>query len=230
MSEPKLSVTEALSAVMDDVQAIRKNQKNSAPNANYMFRGIDAVMNAVGPAFRKHGVICAPIAVTSNYRDVLTSTGKPSREVTVNVTYRFHGPAGDYFDAQAIGEAMDSGDKGSAKAMSVAYRTLLLQALTIPTDEPDPDSVTHERAYVPRQSNRPESTTPPPPDQTSETGEAMTARTRGRLFALFTERGIEDRDTQIRGIGVVIGRDVESRADLTEAEARRVIASLEGAR
>jgi hypothetical protein len=41
---------------------------------------------------------------------------------------------------------MDSGDKATAKAMSVAMRTALLQALCLPTDEPDPDATSYERA------------------------------------------------------------------------------------
>ena len=41
---------------------------------------------------------------------------------------------------------MDVGDKGTPKAMSVAYRIVLLQMLCIPTDEPDPDSQSYERA------------------------------------------------------------------------------------
>ena len=150
-----LTVVAALSKVMEQVQAIRKGQKNSAPNAGYMFRGIDAVMNAVGPALRAHGVVIVPEAVTSHYRDVTTSGGKPSREATVTVTYRAYGPAGDSIVMQSAGEAMDSGDKSTPKTMSVAYRTLLLQALTIPTDEPDPDSQTYERAQHPRRDDWP---------------------------------------------------------------------------
>ena len=41
---------------------------------------------------------------------------------------------------------MDSGDKATPKAMSVAFRIALLQALALPTDEPDPDSYAYERA------------------------------------------------------------------------------------
>jgi hypothetical protein len=41
---------------------------------------------------------------------------------------------------------MDFGDKGTPKAMSVAYRTLLIQGLCIPTGEADPDSTSYERA------------------------------------------------------------------------------------
>ena len=41
---------------------------------------------------------------------------------------------------------MDGGDKATAKAMSVAFRIALLQALALPTSEPDPDSTSYERS------------------------------------------------------------------------------------
>lgn len=140
----KRSVVEALAAVMEDVRAVRKADRNS--QQNYAFRGIDAVMNAAGPAFRKHGVVVVPMLEEVNYRDVQTSTGKASRECTVKVRYRFHGPAGDFIECVTPGESMDFGDKGAPKAMSVAYRIALLQALCLPTDEPEPDAATYERA------------------------------------------------------------------------------------
>jgi len=133
-----------MSAAMEEVQAVRKDGFNDSQK--YNFRGIDQVVNAVGPIFRKHKIIPVPYACTARYRDVLTSTGKPSREVTVGATYRFYGPAGDFIEATVPGESMDTGDKGTPKAMSVAYRIVLLQMLCIPTDEPDPDSQSYERA------------------------------------------------------------------------------------
>ncbi|NKU87713.1 hypothetical protein GS884_09095 [Rhodococcus hoagii] len=56
------------------------------------------------------------------------------------------GPAGDSFSGSAYGEAADAGDKAVSKAQSVAYRTFLLQGLTVPTEERDPDADVHERA------------------------------------------------------------------------------------
>ena len=147
----KPTVIEALSRVMGEVQAVGKDNRNE--QQRYLFRGIDAVMNAVGPALRKHGVVIVPEHVDAHYRDTQTTTGKATREVTVMVTYRVHGPAGDTITIQAPGESLDAADKGTPKAMSVAYRTALLQALTIPTDEPDPDSYTYERA--PQQTAKP---------------------------------------------------------------------------
>ena len=54
----------------------------------------------------------------------------------------------------------------------------------------------------------------------------MAAKTRARMFALFTERGITDEEAQRAGMGRVLGREVASRGDLTEGEAQAVIASL----
>lgn len=144
MSEQaKPTVLEAISQVMSEVQAVGKGDRNN--EQGYNFRGIDAVINAVGPVFRKHGVVAVPMLDNATYRDVQTSKGKPSRECTVRVTYRFYGPAGDHIDATVPGESMDFGDKGAAKAMSVAYRIALLQLLTIPTHEPDADAQSFER-------------------------------------------------------------------------------------
>lgn len=148
MSDKSKSVFEALGAVMEDVSAVGKKDRNT--QQGYDFRGIDAVINAVGPAFRKHGIIPAPLKSEAKYRDVLTINGKPSRECTVTVTYRFHGPAGDYIDCEVPGESMDFGDKGAPKAMSVAYRIALLQVLCIPTHEPEPDAQSYERAAAPQ--------------------------------------------------------------------------------
>lgn len=148
----------AFSAAMEEVQAVRKEGFND--DQRYNFRGVDQVVNAVGPIFRKHKIIPVPHHTVASYRDVQTSRGKPSREVTLTATYRFYGPAGDFIEAVVPGESMDSGDKGTAKAMSVAYRIVLLQSLCIPTDEKDPDQDTYERAPMPPQ----EEVLSPPPD------------------------------------------------------------------
>lgn len=145
------TIVEALSAVMEDVRAVGKDDRNQ--QQGYQFRGIDSVVNAVGPVLRRHGVIVVPTGVEAHYRDVQTSTGKPSRECTVKAKYRFYGPEGDFIDAEVPGESMDFGDKGAPKAMSVAYRILLLQALCIPTGDSDPDSSSYERADEPPPDN-----------------------------------------------------------------------------
>lgn len=146
------TVVEAWGRVMADVQAVGKTGHNQ--QQDYNFRGIDAVVNAAGPAMREHGVIVVPTVLDATYRDIEVGKNRTlMREVTVKVRYTIIGPDGDALTAAGVpgfgcvyGESMDSGDKGTAKAMSVAYRIFLLQALTIPTSEPDPDESTFERA------------------------------------------------------------------------------------
>ena len=137
------SVYEAWNDVMRDVQAIRKDSRNAQQGFN--FRGIDAVMNAVGPALRDHGVTIIPNSVEAKHRDFTTAKGTVMHEAIVTVGYSVIGPDGQGFTGQSVGEAADAGDKATSKAMSVAYRTFLLQALTIPPDAPDPDETITDR-------------------------------------------------------------------------------------
>ncbi|MFI0609171.1 MAG: ERF family protein [Anaerolineae bacterium] len=141
---PPLTIAQALSAVMGEVQNVSKDSRNTQ-GSGYNYRGIDAVVNAVGPALRKWGVIVMPTVLSESYREIKTSKGAAMELCAVRVRYTFHGPAGDKLSCSTIGEAFDSGDKAAPKAMSVAYRVALLQALCIPTDEPDVDSFSHER-------------------------------------------------------------------------------------
>jgi hypothetical protein len=134
-----------MSAVMAEVGAVKKGDFNEGQRFN--FRGIDAVVNAVSPALRKHGIVVTPKIESVDYTTVEIGRNRtPMGHVRVVVTYTFHHVGGGAITATVPGEAMDSGDKATAKAMSVAFRTALLQALSLPTDEPDPDSHSYERA------------------------------------------------------------------------------------
>ena len=140
-----LPIAQAMSAIMKDVGAIAKKDKNTSQGFN--FRGIDSVVNAVSPALQKYGVIVVPTVDDYEYTTVEIGRNRTAMgHVKVIVTYTFIGSSGDSIKATVAGEAMDSGDKATAKAMSVAFRTALLQALSLPTDEPDPDSSSYERS------------------------------------------------------------------------------------
>lgn len=150
----RLTAVEALAGAMAEIQAVRKTGLYDAAGTRYSFRGVDAVVNAAGPAFRKFGVIPVPQLASIERRDTKTSRGNDTRETTVEVNYLFYGPDGSYVTVTVPGEALDTSDKGTAKAMSVAYRIALLQLLAIPTDDPDPDEERIERGRSPEQAPR----------------------------------------------------------------------------
>lgn len=137
-----MKATEIIVNVMKDVQAVAKADRNQAQNFN--FRGIDAVVNAIGPALRKHGGFIVP-QVNDRVTEVLPSkNGGSLNVVRLDVTYEIHGSEGEPISGRVYAEAFDSGDKATAKAMSVAFRTFMLQVFALPTDEPDPDTHSYE--------------------------------------------------------------------------------------
>jgi len=130
---------------MKAVGGIAKKDRNQAQGFN--FRGIDSVVNAVSPALQKFGVVVVPSVEEYDYQTVEIGKNRTAMgHVRVKVTYTFIGANGDTIKATVVGEAMDSGDKATAKAMSVAFRTALLQSLSLPTDEVDPDATSYERS------------------------------------------------------------------------------------
>jgi hypothetical protein len=160
-------IFKALALVMADVGAVRKAEFNS--HQKFSFRGIDAVINAVSPAFRNHGVFCIPKVISSEYESVQVGQNRTVMgHARVMVRYTFHASDGSSVAATVTAESMDSGDKATAKAMSVAYRTALLQTLCLPTDEADPDADTFERSPVTAPPRREEAVRVPRATQTPE--------------------------------------------------------------
>jgi hypothetical protein len=156
--EPR-TAAECLVAVMRAVEAIRKDEKSgidketgkSTGGPKFNFRGVDATMNAVGPVLRELGLVILPELV-AEHSEMVEYGNQRTRgfRTRVQVRYQFLTAAGDVLAGGVgpiPGESIDSGDKGTAKAMSVAYRTMWLQTLCVPTgDDRDPDQEHYEVA------------------------------------------------------------------------------------
>ncbi|MFC8274912.1 ERF family protein [Streptomyces sp. NPDC057271] len=127
---PAPSVHMALANVMRDVVPVGKDQVNTSQR--YKFRGIDDLMSAVAGPLRAHGVFILPEVVEKTAERY----GPDGKMTTVRLTmrYRVYGPAGDCLEATVPGEASDFADKATNKAMSAAFKYLLLQVLMIPVD------------------------------------------------------------------------------------------------
>jgi hypothetical protein len=129
-------------AVMAEVRGIAKKDKNTAQGFN--FRGIDAVVNAVGPAIRNHGGWISSKFIFYKETVLTAKSGNPVNSVSAIVKYKIHGTEGKPVSSEVYAAAFDSGDKAGAKMMSVALRTFFIQTLVLPTDEPDPDLAIYE--------------------------------------------------------------------------------------
>ena len=123
---------------------ISKNQRNTQ-GAGYNFRGIDDVYNAVGPMLAKHGLVILPRCMTRECVERVSGQGKALFYVTVEAEFDFvSSEDGSKHTVVMFGEAMDSGDKATNKAMSAAFKYAMFQAFCIPTEgDNDADSTTH---------------------------------------------------------------------------------------
>lgn len=150
-----MEIIKQLNQVMEYVGAVHKSERNTHQSFN--FRGIDNVVNAVSPALRKHGVVVVP-CVNSSEAETLEIGQNRTRMgyVRVNVTYTFYALDGSNIATTVVAESMDSGDKATAKAMSVAFRTALLQTLCLPTDDLDPDADSYVRSEPQRSAEAPQ--------------------------------------------------------------------------
>lgn len=138
-----MNIFETISAVMGEIGAVGKTSKNT--QQGFMFRGIDAVMNAINPALVKYKCFIVPEILEQTREERQSSKGGLLIYSIVKVRYRFYAEDGSFVEAVVIGEGMDSGDKATNKAMSIAFKYACFQVFCIPTEEMvDPDSECHD--------------------------------------------------------------------------------------
>lgn len=132
----------AMVGILRDVDAIGKTEKNQAQG--FMFRGIDTIMNELHSIFCKHGVFICPRVLDYQYLEKTNKSGGWMLQLFARVEFVFTAEDGSSVSMIGMGEAADSGDKSTSKAMSIALKYALLQAFLIPTaEEKDPDGQTH---------------------------------------------------------------------------------------
>lgn len=138
-----MNIYEAISATMNDVGAIGKNTRNT--QQGFMFRGIDAVMNALQPALIKNHIFVVPEVLEQTREERVSQKGGNLIYSICKIKYTFYAEDGSFVTAVVIGEGMDTGDKATNKAMSIAFKYACFQVFCIPTEEmKDPDAECHE--------------------------------------------------------------------------------------
>lgn len=132
-----------MTKILAEVDAIGKGRRNA--EQNYAFRGIDDVYNMIHPLFAKHGVFMLPRVLSEESTERPTRSGGIMRFSKLTMAYDFFADDGSHVTVETVGEAMDTADKASNKAMSAAHKYGLLQTFCIPTGStPDADANTPE--------------------------------------------------------------------------------------
>lgn len=148
------AVYKAIGKVSEELLAgISKGKKNQ--QQGFMFRGIDDVYNALAPALVRHGLVILPRIMDRTVTERTTQKGGVLFYVVVRAEFDFVSVEdGSKHTVVTFGEAMDSGDKATNKAMSIAYKYAAFQTFCIPTEETalDADATVHQVAPMPHRS------------------------------------------------------------------------------
>lgn len=143
-----MKVYEKIAAITAELSKVGISKDSKNQSQGYKFRGIDQVYGALSPLLAKHGLCILPRVTTREVVERQNRQGGALFYVTLTVEFDFVAAEdGSKHTVVTIGEAMDSGDKASNKAMSAAYKYAAFQAFCIPTEgDNDADATTHEVA------------------------------------------------------------------------------------
>ena len=136
-------IYQAIIGVMSDIGVIGKEKKNA--QQGFKYRGVDDVMNALQPVMVQHGLFVVPEIIDQKREERQTNRGGNLIYSVCTVRYTFYAKDGSSVQCVVVGEGMDSGDKATNKAMSIAFKYACFQVFCIPTEEmKDPDAEVHE--------------------------------------------------------------------------------------
>lgn len=138
----RLEVYSAIADITGELgkTGIAKDSQNMAQK--YKFRGIDAVFQALSPLLSKHRLLILPRVVAHDQTEYKTQSGGRMVNTVLDVEFDFvSAKDGSTHTVRTVGEAMDSADKSSNKAMSAAYKYAAFLTFCVPVEgEEDADA------------------------------------------------------------------------------------------
>lgn len=193
-------IYELIGKAIGMIGAIGKDNKNA--QQGFKYRSIDQVYNALNPVLAELGIFFCPEVLEQKREERTTKNGTALTYTLLTMKYTAYAPDGSSVSMTVVGEGMDSGDKGSNKAMSIAYKYALFQLFCIPTEEmkdPDADVYTDVLPKGPQRPQKP-----------AENGTVTTSRTIPQASAQEAKTAAETPGAYIkRRIGEIKGRNAD---------------------
>lgn len=172
------NVIEAHARVEREIKGIRRltpaqrarmtGIESGEKGVNFAYRGIDQIASLAQPLFGEYGVVFVPSVVDITIDKIVKGTtatmdNTPWTRTMVTVDFAIYGPGGaeneDVIHSVVIGLGDDNSDKGINKAMTAAFKNVLLRVLCIGDPQDDTDSYQRQ----PEDYNDPEPAGPPEP-------------------------------------------------------------------
>ena len=136
------NIYQKINEVMKNIEYLTKDDKVEFGTTKYKAISEEKVTTAVREQLVKQGIVIIPVQQESENKE-LTRTEKSVNMLTsVHTRYRIQNidDVNDFIEVESNGTGVDTQDKGVGKAMTYAYKYMLLRTFAIPTGE-DPDKI-----------------------------------------------------------------------------------------
>lgn len=137
-----MNIFEKINAVMKEIEYLTKDDQVSFGTTKYKAISEEKVTTAVRNELVKQGIVIIPVEQQSENKELIRTEKSVNMLTSVHVKYRIQNieDSNDYIEVESNGTGVDTQDKGVGKAMTYAYKYMLLRTFAIPTGE-DPDKI-----------------------------------------------------------------------------------------
>lgn len=137
-----MNIYQKINEVMKNIEYLTKDDKVEFGTTKYKAISEEKVTTAVREQLVKQGIVILPIEQQSSNKELIRTDKSVNMLTEVHVKYRIQNidDVKDYIEVESNGTGVDTQDKGVGKAMTYAYKYMLLRTFAIPTGE-DPDKI-----------------------------------------------------------------------------------------
>ena len=140
-----LNIYQKINEIMKNIEYLTKDARVEFGNTKYKAISEEKVTTSVREQLVKQGIVIMPIKQESANKELIRTDKSVNMLTEVHTKYRIQNidDANDFIEVESNGTGVDTQDKGVGKAMTYAYKYMLLRTFAIPTGE-DPDKISSE--------------------------------------------------------------------------------------
>lgn len=137
-----MNIFQKISEVMKAIEYLTKDDKVEFGTTKYKAISEEKVTTAVRKELVKQGIVIIPIMQESTVTELIRTEKSVNQRADVHTRYRIQNidDVNDFIEVESNGSGVDTQDKAVGKAMTYAYKYMLLRTFAIPTGE-DPDKI-----------------------------------------------------------------------------------------
>lgn len=137
-----VNIYQKINEVMKNIEYLTKDDKVEFGTTKYKAISEEKVTTAVREQLVKQGIVIIPVKQESENKELIRTEKSVNMLTSVHVKYRIQNidDINDFIEVESNGTGVDTQDKGVGKAMTYAYKYMLLRTFAIPTGE-DPDKI-----------------------------------------------------------------------------------------